>query len=97
MPKKRAQGLSITTVVVAVIALIVIVVVVTILTGKLGFFSTGVEDLSSCENTCNNLVALKFLDISESECKRSFTNHKIIKKVSGISEGNVCCCTWKKT
>jgi len=94
MSKKRAQGLSITTVVVVVIALIVIVVVVTILTGKLGFFSSGVEGISSCENTCERLGALGFLDESESECKR-FTNYKIIKKVSGISEGNVCCCYWR--
>jgi len=55
MYKKRAQGISITTVIVAVIALIVIVVVVAIFTGRLGIFSSGLESIGDpikkCEGT----------------------------------------------
>ena len=52
MFKKRAQGLSITTVIVAVIALIVIVVVVAIFTGRLGIFSSGLESIGDPTKTC---------------------------------------------
>lgn len=52
MFKKRAQGLSITTVVVAIIALIVIVVIIAILTGRLGAFGAGLESLGNPTQTC---------------------------------------------
>ena len=52
MFKKRAQGLSITTIVVAIIALIVIVVIIAILTGRLGSFGAGLESLGNPTQTC---------------------------------------------
>lgn len=44
---KKGQGLSITTIIVAAIALIVLVVLVAIFTGRIGMFSSGVDDASS--------------------------------------------------
>jgi hypothetical protein len=56
MPKKRkGQGLSITTIIVAVIGLIILVVIIAILTGRLGIFSAGLESATSCDNTCTAL------------------------------------------
>ena len=52
--KRKAQGLSITTIIIAVIALIVLVVIIAILTGKMGSFSVGVESAASCENLCKS-------------------------------------------
>jgi len=52
MLKKRAQGLSITTVVVAVMALIVIVILIGIFKGGIDTFSPGVESLGDATITC---------------------------------------------
>ena len=52
MLKKRAQGLSITTIIVAVIGLIILVVIIMMITGKLGAFGKGVSSAASCENAC---------------------------------------------
>jgi len=89
MLKKRAQGLSITTIVVAVIALIVIVVIISILTGKISIFSSGLEKISaSRDKFCNdpdiggNLKA-------RSDCTGSGKSVVISKDSLGKSE--VCC------
>jgi anaerobic selenocysteine-containing dehydrogenase len=50
--KKNAQGLSVTTIVVAVIGLIILVVVISMLTGKLGNFGSGLSTVSGCDNIC---------------------------------------------
>jgi hypothetical protein len=49
---KRGQGLSVTTIIIAAIALIVLVVLVAIFTGRLGSFSRGVSETTSCSQTC---------------------------------------------
>ena len=53
--KRKAQGLSITTIIVAVIALIVLVVIIAILTGKLGMFSEGLSKSGGCNDLCKSL------------------------------------------
>ena len=50
--KKRAQGLSLTTIVIAALALIVLVVIVLIFTGRMGGFAQGLDSVTSCENSC---------------------------------------------
>ena len=52
MLKKKAQGLSITTIIVAVIGLIILVVIVMMITDKLGIFSEGVGRAASCDTLC---------------------------------------------
>jgi len=52
MLKKRGQGLSINTIIVAVIGLIILTVIILILTDKLGGFGEGVAEASSCEKLC---------------------------------------------
>ena len=52
MFNKRAQGLSITTIIVAVIGLIILVVIIVMITGKLGAFGEGVRVAGGCENVC---------------------------------------------
>ena len=48
--RKKSQGLSITTIIVAAIALIVLVVLVAIFTGRIGGFSKGISSVSTCES-----------------------------------------------
>ena len=53
--RKKAQGLSITTIIVAVIALVVLVVLVAIFTGRIGLFSAGLGEATSCEKSLNGI------------------------------------------
>jgi len=64
MFKKKSQGLSITTIVVAVIALVVIIVIIALLTGKLGDFRKGLDDVTrfsdkDCKQVSNYQIAIK--------------------------------------
>lgn len=52
MSSKKAQGISINTIIIAAIALIVLVVLVMIFTGRLGLFSRGVSETTTCDQAC---------------------------------------------
>jgi hypothetical protein len=49
---KKAQGLSVTTIVVAVIALIVIVILISLFTGKFGAFGAGLKSIGDPTKIC---------------------------------------------
>tara|TARA_Y100000294_G_scaffold120234_1_gene111706 strand:+ start:381 stop:632 length:252 start_codon:yes stop_codon:yes gene_type:complete len=61
LKKRNAQGLSITTIILAVIGIIIIVVLIAMFTGRLGIFSEKLKEQSevSCLNLCTalNMVA----------------------------------------
>jgi len=90
MFKKRAQGLSITTIIVAILALIVIVVIVAMLTGKFGLFGAGAERALSCESFCNSFG---WENSEVKEEKRCAEPHQIVKSASDVEKGKICCCT----
>jgi len=50
--KRKAQGISINIIIVAVIALVVLVVLVAIFTGRLGLFSKGLSETTTCKQLC---------------------------------------------
>ena len=57
LKKRNAQGLSITTIIVAVIGLIVVVVLIAIFTGRIGSFGKGLDAaekniIQSCSSLC---------------------------------------------
>ena len=52
--KKKAQGISINTIIIAAIALIVLVIIVAIFTGRLGEFSFGVANCEDKGGTCTS-------------------------------------------
>ncbi len=96
---KKAQGLSMTTIVVAAIALLVLVVLVLIFTGRLNLFSTGVQDSSKCETFCTSLGTDAKTDIavgSETTCTNSKAENghegSIIPAISGKDKDHICCC-----
>ena len=62
---REAQGISINTIIIAAIALIVLVVLVAIFTGRIGLFSKGIGDVS----TCNSLGG---------SCESSCTGERIL-------------------
>lgn len=49
---KKAQGLSVNVIIIAAIALIVLVVLVAIFTGRLGLFSKGLGEATTCVQIC---------------------------------------------
>jgi hypothetical protein len=88
--KRKAQGLSITTIIVAVIGIIILVVLIVIFTGRLGIFSKGLEEQSDvkCTNIC------RALNMDEGTTLTSTTT------VCGTGETKVsekCCCKSKGT
>jgi hypothetical protein len=82
MFKKRGQGLSITTIIIAVIGLIILVVLIALLTGRLGGFSKGVEETGSCDVSC------KAAGFDGAESTVGTATPGILD-----SEGNTCECT----
>jgi len=92
MSKKRAQGLSITTVIVAILALIVIVVIVAMLTGKIGLFGAGAEKALGCENACKALGRVYQSDKTEDECKDDTNGIIPLGEYPKIQPPSVCCC-----
>ena len=61
--KKKAQGLSLTTIIVAAVGLIVLVVLVAVFTGRIGVFTRGVSDAAQEE--------LAALQIRYGQCRPS--------------------------
>ena len=83
--KKKAQGLSMTTIVVAALALLVLVVLALVFTGRMGSFSTGIKEVADCKQAC---VAAGFTGEPET-CTNESQN-----RLLGIKDqsGNACCC-----
>ena len=54
---KKAQGISINTIIIAAIALIVLVVLVAVFTGRLGGFISGVESCQDKGGTCKSYLS----------------------------------------
>ncbi|MCK4589216.1 MAG: hypothetical protein KAT77_02150 [Nanoarchaeota archaeon] len=54
--KRRGQGLSITTIIVAAIALVVLVILIAIFTGRIALFQRGVGETGACAGliTCSD-------------------------------------------
>ena len=88
MPKKRkAQGLSINTIILVVIGLIVLVVIIAVLTSRMGLFSKGLESAASCENACK-AFGEEFDKISTKEA----CSGQYVSGFSADKEGEGCCC-----
>ena len=71
LKKRNAQGLSITTIILAVIGIIIIIVLVAMFTGRLGIFSEKLEEQSDvkCPTLCTALGKTK-IDCSTDGAER---------------------------
>jgi len=70
--KKKAQGLSLTVIIIAVLAIIVLVVVIAIFTGKISIFG---KELASCTGkggTCyaEECSAKGLLELKHTDCEK---------------------------
>ena len=52
---KKAQSISINTIIIAALGLAVLIVLFAIFTGRIGIFSRGVQDTDTCLQKCNGL------------------------------------------
>ncbi len=87
---KKAQGLSLTTIVVAALALLVLVVLVLIFTGRIGGFSIGVDKSSTCEVYCPTLGDGWTSTAQErTECQGA--DQRFIAAIK-TEAGDSCCC-----
>ncbi len=95
MQKKRGQGLSMTTIVIAALALLVLIVIILILTGRLSLFSEGLDETSGCETYCKSLGMEASGDIDEvrkENCAEGYPDGKLIPGIKGNTDKKVCCC-----
>ena len=102
LKKRNAQGLSITTIIIAVIGLIVIIVLITIFTGRIGGFGKGLDTSLKDVKTCSSLCGINGMDKTTSEkasavaCSASSSPEIETRTIPGtftdVSDGNVCCC-----
>ena len=86
---KKAQSISINTIIVAAIALAVLVVLFMIFTGRFKIFSEGVKEASlNCDKACK---AVGYLEGNKlGSCFGS--DVEAPGKFEGFSEGDKCCC-----
>jgi hypothetical protein len=89
---KKAQGISINTIIVAAIGLAVLVVLFAIFTGRIGIFSKGVQETDTCVQKCSSLN----MDpgVHPSEGARSCFEGQYIAG-SYVDGPNGCCCMAK--
>ena len=86
--RKKAQSISINTIIIAAIALAVLVVLFLIFTGRFRIFSEGVKESSlNCDRAC------KAVGYSRGDPQFSGCSNQISGKFEGMSEQQVCCCT----
>ena len=94
--KKRAQGLSVHTIILAVIGLIILVVIVLMLTGKLGMVGKGVGSPISCGSACNAVGMDGYILSDKTQCD-GFNdiigiNTQYLPGTYSDVPDNKCCC-----
>ena len=89
---KKAQSISINTIIIAAIALAVLVVLFIIFTGRFKIFSEGVEDANSCYNACRSLGRSGVLYTSDDKIGCNSQNGVYIPGQYKDSSGKICCC-----
>jgi len=91
---KKGQGISINTIIIAAIALAVLVVLFAIFTGRLGMFSRGVSETTSCQRACETLN-MKIGTMSKTEittCKNTEGRTYLAGTYGDITSDSICCC-----
>ena len=85
LKNKKAQGLSLNTIIIAAIVLIVLVVLIMVFTGRMGWFTRGIV------NATNEMRCVEDLggqELPESECPLYC---RILLPLQKLEEGKVCC------
>jgi hypothetical protein len=88
--KRKAQGLSVHTIIVAIIGLIILVAIVLMLTGKLGGFDEGVTKISGdVTKTCTEIIGSDTRK-SKTDCD-DIEDARSVLSSDTIGTSDVCC------
>jgi len=93
---RKAQGLSITTIIVAVIGLIIVIVLIAIFTGRIGGFSVGLDESKTCKSVCDGISKKYEPGANIAACAAKDDERIISGSFFDVAEGNTCCCYGKK-
>ena len=99
LKKKKAQGMSITVIIMAIIGLAILIFVIMLFSGKFDDFRSGIGKAVTCEDACKVLGADNHRSLLKSNCVDSPLSMK--KIVSGAYSditlpNNLCCCIYEK-
>ncbi len=81
---KKAQGLSLNTIIIAALVLIVLVVLIMIFTGRMGWFNIGLFNATT-PKTCGEMGGTP---TPEDQCS---IEQRVLVQVSDLEPGEVCC------
>lgn len=95
---KKGQSISINTIIIAAIALAVLVVLFVIFTGRIGLFSKGVGEATTCDQACKSAGYTQSSTASETAITNADCGSGNWVLLQGYSEiqGGVrkkCCCS----
>ncbi len=86
---KKAQGISINTIIIAAIALAVLVVLFIVFTGRFKIFSEGIKESAlTCDKGCQSVGYLS----GSPELGGCISRTQIPGRFEDMIEGQVCCC-----
>ena len=89
---KKAQGLSLNTIIIAVVVLIVLIVLWAIFTGRLSLFTGG---LKSQDTDCKSVCTAAGYSIGDTKTKatcESYSDQNMMKQWVENNQEYVCCC-----
>ncbi len=89
--KKRAQGLSINTIIIAALGLAVLVILFAVFTGRIGLFNKAVAGTDTCQQKCDGLGKVRAAGATADSC-RAEGGTAISGAYSDVQEGTSCCC-----
>ena len=93
--EKKGQSISINTIIIAAIALAVLVVLFAIFTGRIGKFSTGVNNAASCFDTCSSVGMERdanIVDPGNCVSDGSIEKRYLYGTFSDVTANQICCC-----
>lgn len=99
LKKRNAQGLSITTIIIAVIGLVVIVILVAVFSGRMGQFGRNIDQMKqgSCVSVCSGLGKQSMYTANDGTagnpvCGNDLNEQKVSGEFSDEVADKVCCC-----
>jgi hypothetical protein len=94
--QKKAQGLSINTIIIAALGLAVLVILFAVMTGRLNIFGKGVDStqqqLTGCSQQCTVQGFSSGASMNDGLCKET-NQQQIYGSFRDVTAGQICCCT----
>lgn len=91
LKKRNAQGLSITTIIIAVIGLLIVIVLIAIFTGRIGGFSKGLDTAETDVKRCDVLCEVQGLSKSTTATTSTECSGRVLRG-SDVIPPAICCC-----